>query len=306
MKSASPPQSLVTGRFGSAIWLNFILVSLIWGGTWLVIKTQLGVVPASWSVTWRFLVAAAVMFGLCLAKGKNLRLSPAQHGFAIIIGLLQFSLNFNLVYRAENTVTSGLVALSFALLLIPNALFAALFLGQRITRRFVVGSSIGVIGVALLFVRDLILPNAPIGAMLEGLGLAFTAILVVSVANVLQASAAGRAMPLQAGLAWSMLYGCILNAAIAFAIAGPPIFDMSLSYMAGLAYLGTVASAGAFSLYYALIRDIGPGRAAYTGVVVPLVALGLSTIFESYVWSPLVVFGAALAMAGLVIALSSR
>jgi drug/metabolite transporter (DMT)-like permease len=286
--------------------LAFLAVTLIWGSTWLVIKTQLGVVPASWSVAWRFLLGAAVMFTLCLATGKSLRLPARGHGFALIIAVMQFVLNFNLVYRAEQHLTSGLVALSFALLIVPNALLSAAFLGQRVTPRFLVGSLLGIAGVALLFARDLAVPGAAQAEIALGLALALGGVLSASVANVMQASPAGRGLPLEAGLAWSMGYGALLNAAVALVLAGPPVIDLSPAYLAGLAYLGIIASALAFSLYYRLIRAMGPGKAAYTGVVIPLVAMGLSTLFEGYHWSALAVAGAGLALAGLVIALRSR
>jgi drug/metabolite transporter (DMT)-like permease len=103
-----------------------------------------------------------------------------------------------------------------------------------------------------------------------------------------------------------MFYGTIINAAVAFVLTGPPAFDWSPGYVAGVAYLGIVASAVAFSLYYALIREIGAGKAAYTSVVIPLVAMSLSTAFEGYRWSLLAVAGAVLALIGLVVALRSR
>ena len=86
------------GRFTPLAWFAFIVCTLIWGSTWFVIRTQLGEVPPSWSVTWRFALGAAVMFGLCLVRGKSLRLTGRQHGFALLVAVSQFVLNFNLVY----------------------------------------------------------------------------------------------------------------------------------------------------------------------------------------------------------------
>ena len=286
--------------------ISFALVTLIWGSTWLVIKTQLGVVPASWSVTWRFLLAGTVMAAVCLATGKPLRLSRQGHLFALAIGLMQFSLNFNLVYRAEEHLASGLVALTFALLIIPNAVLSALFLGARIGARFAIGAMLGIAGLTLLFARDLLAPGADGGEIGLGLALAVAAVLCAGVANVGQATAIGRAQPLEPGLAYAMAYGTVINAGFAWATDGPPVFDASPTYIAGVAYLGIVASAVAFSLYYTLIREIGAGKAAYNSVIIPLVAMGLSTAFEGYRWSALAVAGAVLALAGLVVALRSR
>ena len=58
--SATHP-TLLTPR----VLIPFIIVTLIWGSTWIVIRGQLGDVPASWSVCYRFLVAAIAMFGTC-------------------------------------------------------------------------------------------------------------------------------------------------------------------------------------------------------------------------------------------------
>jgi drug/metabolite transporter (DMT)-like permease len=304
--AAAETPAIGSSAFSPRIWLSFAIVTMIWGSTWLVIKTQLGTVPASWSVTWRFLLAGTVMFLISYARGKSLRLTARGHGFAMLVAIMQFTLNFNFVYRAEAYVASGLVALSFALLVVPNAIMAAMFLGQRITLRFGIGSLIGIVGLALMFGRDVLNPAAAGTATLIGLALAIAGMLSASVANVMQAAPAGRRQPLEAGLAWAMLYGTMANAAVAWFVSGPPVFEFSWGYAAGVAYLGIVASALAFSLYYAMIRDVGPGKAAYTGVVVPLVAMGLSTIFEGYVWTPVAGFGAALAILGLVVALRSR
>lgn len=287
-------------------WLAFVTITLIWGSTWFVIKTQIGIVPVSWSVTWRFLLAGIAMLIICVFRRVSLRIGAKGHGFAALIGVLQFSLNFNLVYRAEEHVTSGLVALTYALLLVPNAGFSALFLGHRITGRFALGSLLGIVGVAMLFARDLGDPGANVGVTITGLALAAAGVLSASAANVMQASPVGRALPLQAGLAWAMFYGCLANAGFALFVAGPPVFDGSPGYIAGLVYLGVLASAVAFSLYYRLIREIGAGRAAYSGVIVPLVAMALSTLFENYLWSPLAVAGALLTSIGLVVALRGK
>jgi drug/metabolite transporter (DMT)-like permease len=65
-------------------------------------------------------------------------------------------------------------------------------------------------------------------------------------------------------------------------------------------------SALAFTIYFQLIRTIGPAKAAYTSVLIPVIAMLLSTIFEGYRWSLLAAAGAALVIVGLVLALKAR
>jgi drug/metabolite transporter (DMT)-like permease len=285
--------------FGLA--LGFLAISLIWGSTWLIIKGQLGVVPPSWSVAYRFLLGAALLAAWCGATGKPLRLGRSGHAFALLVGVTQFALNFNLVYRSELYLTSGLVALVYTLLVVTNAVFARAFLGQRVSARFAFGSAIGIAGVGLLVGRDLGGANVRLG-----LALALGGLFMASIANVLQASRRGRAMPLEAGVVHAMLYGGLINAAAAAVTAGPPVFDTNPHYWLGLAYLAAIASATAFIIYYNLIRRLGAARAGYVNVVVPVIAMTLSTVFEHYHWTPAAAAGAALALLGLYVALSSR
>ncbi|WP_416906837.1 MAG: DMT family transporter [Polymorphobacter sp.] len=298
--------STPAGRFTPRLWLYFAIVTLIWGSTWLVIKYQLGEVPPSWSVTWRFVVAALMLFGFCGLTGRSLRLSPAQHRFAALVGLTQFMLNFNFVYRAEAHMASGLVALIFALLVIPNSLFAWALLGQRVTVRFMAGSAMGIIGVVMMVWTDLARPGEGGDEVALGVALAVAGVLSASIANVMQASSMGRTLPLEGGLAWSMLYGALMNAGVALLLSGPPVILWEAGYLAGVVYLALAASAVAFILYFTVVRVVGPGKAAWSGVLIPLVALGLSTLFEGFVWSWLAAVGAALALAGLIVALRAR
>jgi drug/metabolite transporter (DMT)-like permease len=103
-----------------------------------------------------------------------------------------------------------------------------------------------------------------------------------------------------------MLLGAALDGAIAWWLTGPPVVEMRAAYWAGILYLGLAGSALAFPLYYRVLRVIGPAKAAYSSVIVPVIAMLLSTLFEGYRWSPLAAAGATLAGVGLVIALRAR
>ncbi|MEO6388047.1 MAG: EamA family transporter [Croceibacterium sp.] len=285
--------------------LPFLLVAMIWGSTWFVIKDQLAAAPPSWSVTYRFAIAAAGMFVLAALGRRGLGLTRSGHGLALAIGLAQFCFNFNFVYRAELHLTSGIVAVLFGLLMLPNAILGRVFLGQPITRRFLAGSLVGLAGIVLLLMHES--ARAPSSTMV-GLGTVLTAlgILSASSANVMQATPRAQEHPLLVLLAWAMLWGTLADAAIAWALAGPPVFPDSARYWGGVAYLAIIGSVVTFPLYFRLIRDLGPGRAAYNGVVVPVVAMGVSTLFEGYRWTALALAGGALALFGMVIALRGR
>jgi drug/metabolite transporter (DMT)-like permease len=283
--------------------LSFLLISLIWSSTWIVIKDQLGTVPGVWSVSYRFFIAGSVMLAIARAAGASLSLGRNGHGLALLLGLLQFVVNYNSVYIAELYITSGLAAVVFALLVVPNALLARHFFGTRITSRFLAGSAVAMAGVALLFLQEMRAAATEPRAVVAGLGFTLVAVLAASVANVMQLAEGVRTRSVAAMLGWAMLYGAIADSAIAWASAGPPVVEARIGYWLGLLYLSVVASSLAFWLYYRIIRVIGPARAAYSSVLIPIVAMILSTVFEDYRWSPLALAGGVLGISGLVIAL---
>ena len=290
-------------QFRSVI-LPFIIFTGIWGSTWIVIRDQLGVVPPEWSVAYRFIIAAAAMALIARIKGRPLILDRGGFTAAAVIGISQFYGNYSSVYFAERHVTSGIVAVIFALLLIPNTLLGWAFLGQRPRGRFVVGSTLAMVGIMLLCIHELRSNPAPAADVLAGFGFTAVAILCASVSNVYQAREHVRRHHLSSLLAWAMAIGALVDALLAWFRFGPPVFDPRPGYWIGLVYLAVFASALAFSLYYPVVRKIGPAKSAYSSVLVPVIAMALSTAFEHYRWTALAVAGAVLTFAGMLLAMS--
>ena len=282
----------------------FLLITLIWSSTWIVIKGQLGVVPPVWSVSYRFLIAGVTMMAIARIAGMSLAIGRA-HGLAALLGLLQFVLNYNFVYASELHITSGLAAVVFALLVVPNALLAWLFFGEKVSARFMLGSAVAMAGVGLLFLQEIRNSPTPTAEVLAGLGLALAAVLAASISNVMQLAGGMKSRPVGPMLGWAMLYGGLMDAAFAWLSRGAPVFETRLSYWLELVYLGVIASALAFWLYYRIIRQVGPAKAAWSSVLIPIIAMALSTAFEGYRWSALAIGGGLLAIAGLLIALRS-
>ncbi|MEO7603089.1 MAG: DMT family transporter [Sphingomicrobium sp.] len=287
-----------------AIILSFIVFTAIWGSTWIVIRGQIGTVPPQWSVAYRFLIAAAAMALIAWLRGQSLRINRRYWPGIAFLGLTQFCLNFNAVYLAELYITSGVVATMFALLLIPSSLLGWAMLGQRPGGRFVVGSMVAVAGIGLLLSHELERASTGLAALVAGVSFTLAGMLGASLANVYQARPAMRQMPLLSMLAWSMAAGAAMDIALAFVLAGPPQIDWSASYWAGLVYLALAASVLAFILYYPVVRAIGPAKAAYSSMIVPIIAMGFSTGLEDYRWTATTVSGALLALGGMAIAMS--
>lgn len=284
----------------------FLVCTLVWGSTWFVIGSQLDYVPGAWSIVYRFALASIAMFGVAASMRLRIALPVAGHRLALVIGLTQFTLNYCFVYAAEARIASGLVALVSALLIVPNALFARAFLGQAVSRRFLVGSAVAMAGIGLLFAHEMGRSGGDSHNILLGVLLSVGGLLAASVANVLQATTRARALPPPSLLAWGMVYGTVIDMAYAWITVGPPVFSLAPVYIAGLLYLAIAGSAVTFSLYFGLIREIGPARAGYIAVLVPVIAMGLSTVFEGYHWTPTAAAGAVLTISGLFVAMRAR
>ena len=117
---------------------------LIWGSTWLVITFQLGVVPPSVSVVWRFALSAVILLAFARFKRLNLRFSATEHFWIALQGASMFSLNYVLIYLAEQYLASGLVAVIFSLFVAFNIIGMRLFFGAPIRRTGVLGSMLGI------------------------------------------------------------------------------------------------------------------------------------------------------------------
>lgn len=302
MPRDSARNELSGDRLGSVA-LPFAIFTAIWGSTWIVIRSQLGVVPPQWSVTYRFVIAALAMATLARWKGESLNLGRKGILAAIFLGFMQFCVNFNAVYLAEQHITSGVVATVFALLLIPASLLGWAILGHKPTGRFAWSSLVAVAGILLLFLHEIREHPANSGQIAAGIALTLAGMVGAAVANVVQAHPEIRRFPLFGLLAWSMAAGAVIDGLAAFAITGAPVFDPRPGYWLGVLYLALIASVVTFSLYYPVVRKIGPARAAYSSVLVPIIAMGFSTWLEHYRWTGLAIAGALLALGGMAAAL---
>lgn len=303
--SSAPVPSMLSPR----VLIPFMLTGTIWGSTWFVITGQIADVPAAWGVFYRFMLATPALFALALMMGNRLRLNRPEHLLALGVGIAQFSGNFLFVYHAEQHITSGIVAVMFALLMVPNAIFAKVFIGEKVAGGFIGGSLVAIAGVALLLVHEW--NAAPLGGpngANVGLGivLAIGGMLAASIANVVQANPTGRGVPMVSFLAWAMVYGTAFDLVYALVTVGPPPMPSGWQFWAGTAYLAIIGSVVTFPLHYNLVREIGAGRTAYNGIVTVCVAMLLSTLFEDFRWTWLAASGMALALLGMGLALRSK
>lgn len=277
---------------------------LIWGAAWLPLRLQLGVVSPEVSAVWRFLLGGLIVFGWLVAVKGKVRFPLADHARFAVLGLTMFSFNFLAAYYAAFYLNGGLLAILFSLMAVVNPVYAALLGRGGLNPRVIAGAVIGVIGVALLFGPKILAADGQAGTLI-GVLLMLLSILIFSTGNMFSAAFQARGLPVLSANAWSMLYGTAFLAVVALARGEPFIIEWTPKYVLSVLWLAVAGSAIGFFAYVTLIGRIGTGRTAYITVVMPVVALVLSTFFEGYVWTGYALFGVALVLAGNAIVLSA-
>jgi drug/metabolite transporter (DMT)-like permease len=234
-----------------------------------------------------------------------MRLSRRDHGYVALQGMTLFCLNYWLTYLGTQYLTSGLVAVLFTSIIFMNLVNARMIFGMRVDARVLVAAAAGMLGVALLFLPELRFAIAN-DDVLKGALLALGATYLASLGNMAAMRNTAGGLPVVTVNAYGMVYGTLGLALIAVVRGAPLVFDASWPYVVSLLYLSLAGTSLAFGLYLALIKRIGPARAAYTSVLFPVVALMVSTVFEGYRWSLPAFIGLAVLIAGNALALGGR
>ena len=292
-------------RGASSDLVLFALPSFIWGTTWLAIKSQLGVVEPEVSVAWRFALASLILLGWCLLRGIPLRFGGRDHGRLALLGLLLFGLNYVLVYRSEQHLTSGLVSVLFAFLVFWNLLGARLFFRAPAPRAVILGAVLGVAGVGLLFWPEVTSLRAGPDQGL-GIALAMAATVVASAGNLYSQRVFASGIAVVPGTAVAMGYAALAVMGYCTVMRVPFAFDPKPAYVLSLIYLSLLGSVVAFVSFLTVLKRIGAGRSGYIAAVIPVVAMLASTLFEGYRWSAAALAGLVLVLAGTVLVLTVK
>lgn len=280
----------------------FAIPTLIWGSTWYAITLQLGSVPVLWSVGYRFVMAGVLLFAFCLVTGKSLRFSRQDHLRILLQGVFLFGLNYWFTYLAEERLPSALVAVAFSMLIFINMILGRLFLSRKAEPKVFVGACLGILGTFAIFyneLKDLSGSDLPVFALVVCL----LSILFASTGNIISSANQTRSIPILQSNAFGMLYGGLLMMLIALLTGQPIAFTWNFTYVGSLVYLSIFGSIIAFNTYLTLIGRIGPSKAAYVLVAIPVVSIFISGLLEGFVIGLGTVIGMGLILGGNLIVL---
>ncbi|HCY86772.1 MAG TPA: EamA family transporter [Desulfobacteraceae bacterium] len=283
----------------------YLVTIVIWGSTWIAIKFQLGPVDPMVSVIYRFGLASVLLLAFCRVRGLSLKFSLKDHCFMALMGIFLFSVNYWLVYLAEQYLTSGLVAVLFSSLVFFNMANSAFFMGAPVARKTIIGALAGIIGITLIFLPEIRAFDASDNG-LTGVAIGMLSVFLASLGNIASARNTRHKIPVVQANAFGMTYGTLVLVIVALCLGKPFSFSLSPAYTGSLVFLAVFGSIVAFSTYLTLVGSMGADKAAYAIMVVPVVALVISSFAEGYVWTVPAVAGLSLVLAGNFLALARR
>ncbi|UYL10343.1 DMT family transporter [Bdellovibrio sp. SKB1291214] len=287
--------------------MNFLLYAictLIWGSTWLVITFQVDSASPIASVFWRFSLGALILLSYCLLSKKKLAYGKADHLKFMTMGLFMFSINYMLVYWSETMVSSGIAAICFTVIVPYNMLGMRLFFKKPITSKVIFGSLLGGTGICLIFINEVLGLHVDKKTVF-GLVLGLIATLLASAGNMLSQRSYRKAIPVVVSNTWGMLYGSLFTLIVGLVLQHSFAVPLTTKYLSSLMYLSLFGSVFAFGAYLSLAGRIGAERAAYSGVVSPVIALTLSSMYENFKWTPYIIMGVAFCLLGNILTLYS-
>ena len=275
----------------------FISTLIVWGPTWYIIKFQLGIVDPMTSVFYRFFLSSIIILIFCIFKKINLKFTLKEHLFIAALGMSLFNINYVLFYLSTVHLISGFVALCFSSILFMNVVNNIIFKGKFPKIMTLVGGFIGTLGLLFIFYDEIINFEFSKGTSI-GILLGVLATYFASIGNLISEYTSKIKLNVIAVTGYGMLYGSI-TLLIYLLVTGIELnFDFSYRYVSSLLYLAIFGSVFGFILYLSVIKNIGANDAAYIAIIMPLIALIISTIFEGLEWDLNLYVGAILVLFG--------
>jgi drug/metabolite transporter (DMT)-like permease len=233
----------------------------------------------------------------CKLAGLNLKFKTSHHFFIALQGASLFGLNYWFVYKAEMILASGLVAIVFSTLIFVNIFLGSLFLGQKTNFKVFLGALLGFTGTILIF-RPEISGLELTGDKTFALLYCAAGVILASSGNILSAYNQRNKLPVLQTNAIGMTYGAVLVLLVILVSGKNFTLDTRESYYISLFYLAIFGSIIAFTTYLKLLGRMGTDKGAYATLVVPIIAITISSIFEDYNFTLLTLTGMILILSG--------
>ncbi len=291
-------QPIESNRMTFALWALLILLSLIWGSSFMFGRIAVQEIPPLPIVFYRVALAAICLWGFMLATGRNRSLSGGFVANIFILALLNNVIPFSLILNGQREIGSGLASIVNAMTPIWTVIIANwLTTDEKLSRRKLTGILAGFCGVAVLTGSDAL-------SGLTASALAQASVLGATISYGF-ASVFGKRFkgvePVR--IATGQLTASTLIMGVILLATGSPIFYPDASYQTwvAIAAIAVLCTAIAYILFFHILSVAGATNVSLVTFLVPVSAILLGILFLSETLHPSHLAGMALIAIGLVI-----
>ena len=281
-------------RVDARLLLAVAAVWLLWGSTLAAMRFTVATIPPFVMASGRFLLAGAILYGVCVLRGKA---KPTRDDVvqAAVMGVLLLLLGNGTTAWTVQFLPTGINSLLLSLSPVWMALIAFAWGGERPTRLAVLGMVMGFGGLALL-----LQPKATSALPLWPALVTLVSSIAWSFGSIYQRRA-GKSSSLVLSTALQMLFGSLFLAVEAALFGEWQSFNVHAvagTSLAGLAYLVIFGSLFAYSAYLYTMQSASTALASTYAYVNPVVAVILGMLLFHERFTPLEALASAIIVVG--------
>ncbi len=279
--------------------LGYLLICIIWGSTWLVIRIGLDSLTPIFSVSIRFIIASIFIFILMKIQKLRFQKDLLSIKLYIILALFSFSIPFGLVYWAEQFIPSGLASILFATLPLGVIIFSLISIPDyQISFYQLTGVILGFAGIITIFYENL---NVQITEYILGVIAVLMSAFMQALIAIIIKKYGYHLNPLSMNFIPLLFSGLVmLIVSLIFEDTSTFHFDQkAIGSILFLSFFGTVVT---FTTYYWLLKRMNVVILSLSSFITPIIAIFLGWIVLNEKLSEHTILGSSLVLIGILFA----
>jgi len=279
-------------------WSELLLLSAIWGGSFLSIRLALDDINVVATVAHRVFWAALVLWVVIAIRATPLPRAPRVWLAFGVMGLLNNVIPFSLMAWGQLHIETGLTSILNAATAVFGVLVAAaLFRDERLSGQKLIGVALGFGGVVVT-----IGPSALLGVDLRSVGQ------LAVLAGTLSYAFAGAwarvhlsALDPVLAAAGMLSASALVLVPAALGLDGGIDLSLSVTSWGAIGYFSVVATAFAYLLYYRVLAMAGSGNLMLVTLLIVPFAVGLGAWARAETLTPSAILGFLMLTLGLLV-----
>ncbi|MFT4967035.1 MAG: drug/metabolite transporter (DMT)-like permease [Candidatus Deianiraeaceae bacterium] len=286
----------------------FTILTLTWGLVWFIAKFLVADTTLTLEILagYRFLLAGLILFVVARASGLRMRPSKYELKVFCIVAMFGCSINLFLFYYSSFYLVSGFMSVVFSLIIILNLVIGSFFgVNQVSFFKILFLGFLGVAGLCCIIISHSGLENFLTMNMFKGIALGFVATLSFSISSTYYQTRKNIHLHAITCFTYMCIFGfvwCVIMAYVHAFLGKIGLLEMksvvftteiTLPFIISFLYLAIFGTAIGYLCSFTLVRRIGSVKTAYSSLLVPLISIGISYVWEGYHFTVLAMIGIA-------------